>query len=234
MWCTNWQQYPGCIHSITPFPFIDRNFIILIITIIIKLILLVSLPSLPILFLFYCSQHVHLFLLLLCRNKGFESWIWLAQVSILLFAMGFQRWILFYGGLSNSKCDVLLIREAPIIYKRLAHPKYLDNLKKKNLTWCGIVQDISIIYNKKRKEKVWPGVLFCPIPGDPPPPRYPPPHRNYSWGKEHHHLHSHPHIHHHHHYHKTQCKIKFTFQSAQMEKWSPPKVQQKATIIIDS
>ena len=95
MWCTNWQQYPGCIHSITPFPFIDRNFIILIIIIIIKLILLVSLPSLPILFFFYCSQHVHLFLLLLCRNKGFESWIWLAQVSFLSFALGFQRWILF-------------------------------------------------------------------------------------------------------------------------------------------
>ena len=99
MWCTNWQQYPGCIHSITPFPFNDRNFIILLIIIIIKLILLVSLPSLPILFFFYCSQHVHLFLLFLCRNIylsiGFESWIWLAQVSFLSFALGFQRWILF-------------------------------------------------------------------------------------------------------------------------------------------
>ena len=99
MWCTNWQQYPGCIHSITPFPFNDRNFIILIIIIIIKLILLVSLPSLPILFFFYCSQHVHLFLLLLCRNIylsiGFESWIWLAQVSFFSFALEFQRWILF-------------------------------------------------------------------------------------------------------------------------------------------
>ena len=54
---------------------------------------------------------------------------------------GFKDGFYFYGGLSNSKCDVLLIREAPIIYKRLAHPKYIDNLK----------------------QKIWPGVLLSKI-----------------------------------------------------------------------
>ena len=63
------------------------------------------------------------------------------RLASCLLPWDFKDQFYFYGGLSNSKCDVPLIREAPIIYNRLARPKYLVNLK----------------------QKIWPGVLWSKI-----------------------------------------------------------------------